>query len=150
MFIKEPETIQYLSEWWLNAWSDWLNRWGDLRVLMMPRSQGYDMAGYQIIDLSEENMHRDVILVLNDVYTAWLYRKYILQIWLFCKEYKSITLPKLFSKKVCAFLEREGSIAHHPTVKRGIRLWWSFSRTPDSHTYCREFGSGAVITFFTI
>ena len=55
---------------------------------MMPRSHGYDMAGYQIINLSEENMHRDVILVL----TQHEYKENksdILQILLFCKEYKS-------------------------------------------------------------
>ena len=33
-------------------------------------------------------------------------------------------------------------------MTRDIRLGWSSPRTPDTHTYCRSFSSGAVTTCF--
>ena len=35
-----------------------------------------------------------------------------------------------------------------PTLTKSHRLWWSFLRTRDTHTYCRAFSSGAVTTWF--
>ena len=40
------------------------------------------------------------------------------------------------------------SVPHTPTVTRGISLLCLSPRTRDTNTYCRAFGSGAVITCF--
>ena len=39
-------------------------------------------------------------------------------------------------------------IVPHLLWHGGVRLYWSFPRTLDTHTYVRSFGSGAVTTCF--
>ena len=45
-------------------------------------------------------------------------------------------------------LSSGGSIASRTYCDKGIRLNWSSPRTRDTHSYCRAFTSGAVITCF--
>ena len=45
-------------------------------------------------------------------------------------------------------LSREGSLACHTYFDTGHPFIMFSPRTPDTHTYCRAFGSGAVTTCF--
>ena len=46
-------------------------------------------------------------------------------------------------------LSCEAPLACHTYCDTGIRLYWSFPRTRDTHTYCRSISNGAVTTVFT-
>ena len=46
-------------------------------------------------------------------------------------------------------LSCEAPLACHTYCDTGIRLYWSFPRTRDTHIYCRSISNGAVTTVFT-
>ena len=69
------------------------------------------------------------------------------------KFFTHIETSPLLVKDLCSVLmaiEQWGfcRVSQKVTVTRGIRLSWPPLRTRDTHTYCRAFCSGAVITRF--